>query len=234
MKIGQVDEKNFSLHRTWFRVSRFVETGLGLGFHFAMNRIASSTVFAVALASALCVSGAALAQTAKKPAAAAPAKPAAAAPAAAAPATSGQPATLGTFGNWGAFASDTPKGRVCYALSQPKERLPANLNRDPAFIFISTRPSENVRNEVSFVLGFPPKDGADGQLTVGKANYVIKTQADTAWLKNPADDAALVELLKKTPNASLKITSRRGNQLTDNYVTNGLTQALEQVKKACP
>jgi hypothetical protein len=230
MKRGIEHEKNFSLHRTWFRVSRFVETELGLGFHFAMIRIASSSLYAAAFAAALCVSGAVMAQTAKKPAAAAPTKPAAA-PAAA---PSGQPATLGTFGNWGAFASDTPKGRVCYALSQPKERLPANLNRDPAFIFISTRPSENVRNEVSFVLGFPPKEGGEGQLTVGKTNYVIKTQADTAWLKNPADDAALVELLKKTPNASLKITSRRGNQLTDNYVTNGLTQALEQVKKACP
>jgi len=218
------------LHRTWFRVSRFVETGLGLGFHFAMIRIASSSLVIAAFAVALGASGAAMAQTAKKPAAPAPAKPAAAAPAPA----GGQPATLGTFGNWGAFASDTPKGRVCYALSQPKERLPANLNRNPGYLFISSRPSENVRNEVSFVLGFPPKDGAEGQLTVGKTNYVIKTQGETAWLKNSADDAALVELLKKTPNASLKLTSKRGNQLTDNFVTNGLTQALEQVRKACP
>ena len=197
-----------------------------------MIRIASYSVTVAAFAAALCVSGVALAQTAKKPAAAAaqPAKPAAAAPAQA----GSQPATRGTFGNWGAFASDTPKGRVCYALSQPKERLPANLTRDPAYLFISTRPSENVRNEVSFVLGFPPKDGADGQLTVGKANYAMKTQGPTAWLKNPGDDAALVELLKKTPAASLKITSKRGNLLTDNYVTNGFAQALEQVKKACP
>jgi hypothetical protein len=94
--------------------------------------------------------------------------------------------------------------------------------------------SENVRNEVSFVLGFPPKEGVDGQLTVGKANYVIKTQGETAWVKSPAEDAALVELLKKTPNASLKLTSKRGNMLTDNYVSNGLAQALDQVKKACP
>lgn len=199
-----------------------------------MIRIASSIVTVAAFAAALAIPGAAMAQTVKKPAAATPAKPGAAAPAAAPASAPNQPATLGTFGNWGAFASDTPKGRVCYALSQPKERLPANLNRDPAYLFVSTRPSENVRNEVSFVLGFPPKDGVDGQLTVGKTNYVIKTQGPTAWLKTPAEDAALVELLKKTPNISLKITSKRGNLLTDNYVTNGLTQALEQVKKACP
>lgn len=199
-----------------------------MGFYFAMIRIASTSVTAAVVTVVLCVAGPAIAQTAKKPAAA-PAKPAAEAPA-----TPGQPAMLGTFGNWGAFASDTPKGRICYALSQPKERLPANLNRDPAYIFISTRPSDKVRNEVSFVLGFPPKDDVDGQLTVGRTNYAIKTQGETAWLKNPADEAALVELLKKTPRASMKITSRRGNQLTDTYVTNGLTQALEQVRKACP
>lgn len=185
-------------------------------------------MIAAAITLAFGVSGAAMAQTVKKPAAT-PAKPVAA------PAAAGaQPATLGTFGNWGAYASDTAKGRVCYVLSQPKERLPANLKRDQGMMFISTRPAENIRNEVSFVLGFPPKDGADGQLSVGKTNYVIKTQAETAWLKNPADDAALIELLKKTPNISLKITSKRGNVLTDNYVTNGLTQALDQVKKACP
>lgn len=193
-----------------------------------MIRIASTSVTAAVLTVALCVAGPAMAQTAKKPAAT-PAKPAAEAPA-----TPGQPAMLGTFGNWGAFASDTPKGRICYALSQPKERLPANLKRGAAYIFISTRPSEKVRNEVSFVLGFPPKEGADGQLTIGRTNYAIKTQGETAWLKNSADDAAVVELLKKTPRANLKLTSRRGNELTDAYVTNGLTQALEQVKKACP
>ena len=151
------------------------------------------------------------------------------------PATQGQPTQIGTFGSWAVYASDTPTGRVCYALSTPKDRQPSGLTRDPAYFFVSSRPKENVRDEISFVLGFPPKDGADAQLVVGKTTYVVSTKAQgNAWLKTPKDDSAAIELMKKVPQIQLKVTSKRGNALTDIYVTAGLAQALDQVKKACP
>lgn len=158
-----------------------------------------------------------------------------------APAASVQPqaAQLGTFGAWGAFMSDTANGRVCYVLSQPKERLPdaingVKLNRDPAFLFVSTRPQDNVRNEVSFVLGFPAKEGVDAQVVIGKTSFPVRTKTDASWLKNPKDDGALVELMKKSQSLSFKATSRRGNALTDNYVLSGFTQALDRARKECP
>ncbi|MFM8700695.1 MAG: hypothetical protein ACKOC1_04770 [Hyphomicrobiales bacterium] len=158
-----------------------------------------------------------------------------------APAASAQPqaAQLGTFGAWGAFMSDTANGRVCYVLSQPKERLPdaingVKLNRDPAFLFVSTRPQDNVRNEVSFVLGFPAKEGVDAQVVIGKTSFPVRTKTDASWLKNPKDDGALVELMKKSQSLSFKATSRRGNALTDNYVLSGFTQALDRARKECP
>ncbi len=170
---------------------------------------------------------------AKKP------EPAKAAPVKPAPATAeGQPTQLGTFGSWNVYASDTANGRVCYALALPKERLPANLTRDPGYFFVSTRPKENVRDELSIVLGFPAKDGSDAQLVVGKSTFVAapKMQASTsvAWLKNPQDNAAVIEQMKKNPLLSLKVTSKRGNALTENYALAGFGQALDQVKKACP
>lgn len=149
-----------------------------------------------------------------------------------------QPTQLGTFGSWNVYASDTANGRVCYALAVPKERLPANLTRDPGYLFVSTRPKENVRDEVSFVLGFPAKDGADAQLVLGKSTVLVspKTQGSStvAWLKNPQENASLVEQMKKAPSLSLKVTSKRGNALQENYVLAGFQQALDQVKKACP
>jgi hypothetical protein len=158
-----------------------------------------------------------------------------------APAAPAQPqaAQLGTFGAWGAFMSDTANGRVCYVLSQPKERVPdaingVKLNRDPAFLFVSTRPQDNVRNEVSFVLGFPAKEGVDAQVVIGKTSFPVRTKTDASWLKNPKDDGALVELMKKSQSLSFKATSRRGNALTDNYVLSGFTQALDRARKECP
>ena len=74
--------------------------------------------------------------------------------AAAAPA---QPTLLGQYGDWGAYTA-TPEGKkVCFALAKPKSSTtdPAGRKRDPAYIFISTRPSEKVRNEISVIIGYP-------------------------------------------------------------------------------
>jgi hypothetical protein len=65
-----------------------------------------------------------------------------------------KPALVGTYGDWSVFQSQSGKSRVCYALAQPKDRAPADLKRDPAYAFISERPGEGVRNEVSFIMGF--------------------------------------------------------------------------------
>ena len=188
------------------------------------------------MASLVIAAGPVSAQTKKpepaKTTAPAKAKPAQQAPAAEAPA---QPIQLGSFGSWAVYASDTANGRVCYALAMPKDRQPAGLTRDQGYFFVSSRPQENVRDEISFVLGFPPKEGADAQLVVGKTTYVVSTKAQgNAWLKSPKDDSAAIELMKKVPQIQLKVTSKRGNALTDIYVTAGLAQALDQVKKACP
>jgi hypothetical protein len=161
-----------------------------------------------------------------------PEKPAAAAPAPAQPAG---PVLLGSFGEWGAYATDAAgKGRVCYVLSRPKERAPKELKRDDGYLFISARPSENVHNEISFVLGFPTKDGSVGELVIGSAKHALVTKGASAWLKNAAEDNGVVELMKKNKTMTTKTASAKGNATTDTYQLAGLAQALDRIKKECP
>ena len=192
-----------------------------------MNRCTVRTLFAGAcLAVGLIVTISSASAQTKKPE---PAKAQVQTPAPA------QPVQLGNFGSWAVYASDTANGRVCYALAIPKDRQPAGLTRDQAYFFVSSRPQENVRDEISFVLGFPPKEGADAQLVIGKTTYPVSTKPQgNAWLKNTKDDAAVVEQMKKGQQVVLKVTSKRGNALSDIYALTGFAQALDQVKKACP
>ena len=164
------------------------------------------------------------------------AKPAAAAakPAASPAPAQGQPVQIASFGDWGVFASDTQRGRVCYALSQPKERLPKGLSRDPGYLFISTRPSEGIRNEISIITGFPTKDNAEGEMLIGSTKYVLVMKGSSAWLKNPAEDPAALETMKKGSALTAKTTSKKGNATTDRYSLSGLGQALDRIKKECP
>src|ERR1700727_1477120 len=71
-----------------------------------------------------------------------------------------KPSLVATFGDWNVFVGEVGKGRICYTLAQPKSREPASLPRDPGYAFISDRPSEGVRNEVSFIMGFDVSGGA--------------------------------------------------------------------------
>ncbi|GLI21488.1 MULTISPECIES: invasion associated locus B family protein [Xanthobacter] len=155
--------------------------------------------------------------------------------AAAAPAAAqGQPQSkaVAQFGDWSVYVS-TSSPKVCYAISQPKTRAPEGLKRDPAYFFISTRPGENVKNEVTVTMGFPLKEGSDATLTVGNATLQLYTKDQGAWVRNVADESKLVEAMKRGKDLTVASTSLRGNVTTDKYSLVGLGQAIDRVAQEC-
>jgi hypothetical protein len=183
------------------------------------------------------------------PAKATPAKPAASKPTAAKPAATKpaatkpvpakpeavKPALLATFGEWGAYMAGAGAQKTCYVLAQPKERLPAGVNRDPAFAFISTRPGQAVRNEISITMGFDVKSGTNPSMDiVGGKSIGMTAKGSNLWIKNAAEEPAVLDSLKKGTKLNVKATSLRNRQLTDVYVLTGLAQALERLAKECP
>ena len=178
---------------------------------------------------------------ASKPAASKPtaAKPAATKPAATKPVPAKpeavKPALLATFGEWGAYMAGAGAQKTCYVLAQPKERLPAGVNRDPAFAFISTRPGQAVRNEISITMGFDVKSGTNPSMDiVGGKSIGMTAKGSNLWIKNAAEEPAVLDSLKKGTKLNVKATSLRNRQLTDVYVLTGLAQALERLAKECP
>ena len=144
----------------------------------------------------------------------------------------GKPVLLDTFHDWGAYMA-RGKEKTCYALASPKERVPSTLKRDQAYVFISSRPSENVRNEVSIIMGFPLKDNGEAKAEIGSATYELIGKGTNAWIKNAAKEPQLVEDLKKGSKLTVKAASNKGGQTTDSYSLAGLSQALERVQKEC-
>jgi hypothetical protein len=144
-----------------------------------------------------------------------------------------KPSQLGSFGDWSVFLAQADKSKTCYALATPKDRAPAGLNRDPAYVFISSRPGENVRQEISVIMGFPAKeDGARAE--VAGSSFALIAKGANAWIKNPAEEGRFIDALKKGSKLVIKATSLKGNVTTDSYSLSGLSQALERVEKECP
>jgi invasion protein IalB len=146
-----------------------------------------------------------------------------------------QAVLLGQFGDWGAYRA-TPGGKkICFALSKPTSATtePAGRNRDPAYAFVSTRPSEKVKNEVSVIVGYPQKPGHDATAAIGSATYTMYTQNDGAWVKNAAEEAQMVETMRKGADLVVKSESARGTKTTDTYSLKGIAQALDKVAEEC-
>lgn len=177
------------------------------------------------------------------PAKPAPAKPAASKPApdkqaaqAAAPTMGGvQPTLLGQFGDWGAYTAASGGKKVCFALAKPKtsQTNPPNRPRDPAYMFISSRPAEKVKDEVSVVIGYGFKTNTDASLEIAGAQYAMYTQSDGAWIKNAAEETRLIESMRKAPDLTVKGTSARGTATIDVFSLKGVSQALDRVGQEC-
>jgi len=144
-----------------------------------------------------------------------------------------QPNLLGQYGDWGAYAASPGGKKVCFVISRPTKTLPANVRRDPSYLFISSRPAEKVTEEVSIILGYPAKSSADGAVEVGSDSIALYAQNDSAWVKNAPDEAKLVTALRGGAEAVVKAESQRGTKTTDTYSLKGVTQALDRAAQEC-
>jgi invasion protein IalB len=147
----------------------------------------------------------------------------------------GQPTMLGQYGDWGAYTGMSGGRKVCFALGKPasSQTNPPNRPRDPAYLFVSSRPADNVRNEVSVVIGYPFKPSSEATAEIDTAKFVMYTQNDGAWIKNAADETRLVDAMRKGANLIVKGTSGRGTETTDRYSLKGLAQAVDRVNQEC-
>jgi hypothetical protein len=170
---------------------------------------------------------------APKPAAPKPVTPGPAATAA----TGGdvQPTLLGQYGDWGAYSASPGGSKICFALAKPKtsKTEPPGRNRDQSYMFVSSRPAENVKNEVSVIIGYPFKTSSDATAEIGSAKFAMYTQNDGAWIKNVTEESRMVDAMRKGADVTVKGTSGRGTQSTDQYSLKGLAQALDKIEQEC-
>ena len=100
-------------------------------------------------------------------------------------------------------------------------------------MFISTRPAEKVKEEVSVIFGYGHKPSSDANIEVAGGSYAMYTQADGAWVKNAAEEPKLVETMRKGQDLTVKGTSAKGTVSTDVYSLKGLSLALDKIGQEC-
>ena len=141
--------------------------------------------------------------------------------------------SLGKFKEWESFVLAQDGNKICYAQSSPVVRAPKKLKRDPSRLFVSFRPNENIKNEVSVTNGYEFKLKAPVAAKSGKKNYDLFSKGRFAWVVDNEDEAKLISTMKKASRLMIIGNSEKGEQTTDHYSMMGFTKDYNIAKKSC-
>lgn len=140
---------------------------------------------------------------------------------------------LETASRWQAFSAQPNAPKLCYALAKAVSRQPANLKDVEALLFVSTRPGQGVRNEISLVMNFDLKEEVEHQALIGDQKYALAAKGKNLWLKNPAEEPRMLEAMRRGSELEIRATSKRGNATADKYALAGVAQAVKRAEDAC-
>ena len=141
--------------------------------------------------------------------------------------------SVGKFKDWESFILSQEGNKICFAQSIPVVRAPKKLKRDPSRLFVSFRPVENIKNEVSVTNGYDFKLKAPVTAKSGKKAYDLFSKGRFAWVVDSKDEQKLIVTMKKASRLMIVGDTEKGNQTTDHYSMMGFTKAYNSAKKNC-
>ena len=141
--------------------------------------------------------------------------------------------SVGKFKAWESFILSQEGNKICFAQSIPVVRAPKKLKRDPSRLFVSFRPVENIKNEVSVTNGYDFKLKAPVTAKSGKKAYDLFSKGRFAWVVDSKDEQKLIVTMKRASRLMIVGNTEKGNQTTDHYSMMGFTKAYNSAKKNC-
>ena len=150
------------------------------------------------------------------------------------PASNGaEPAVQGTYGDWSLYTFQDNGRPACYLASRMLKSSESVPGRTAAYVLITNRPTEGKKGIVSVVAGYPYEKGGQVLLTVGRKQFHLFTDRDTAWAEDTFDTQIVAAI---HGGSKLVVTGRAkgGVATTDTYSLKGAATALTALDMACP
>ena len=140
---------------------------------------------------------------------------------------------IGKFKDWESFVLMQGESKVCFAQSTPIVKAPKKFKRDPSRLFVSFRPAENIKNEISVTNGYEFKLKTPVTAKSGKKVYDLFSKGRFAWVVDNEDEAKLIVTMKKASRLMIIGNTSKNDQTTDHYSMMGFTKAYNAAKKSC-
>jgi len=133
--------------------------------------------------------------------------------------------------DWSVVIADTNRGKLCYAAGSPRSRRPEGAVRGRAFVFVTTRPTDQVRDEFAVEFGFEVTSGST--LMIGDQTFPLSGDMRGAWIAHLADETRLVAAMRDNAQMTLRSMSQLGEETVDTYSLKGFGAALAQARREC-
>ena len=141
------------------------------------------------------------------------------------------PTRIQQFKAWGAYSYKSGNSNVCYVLSVPTAKEPANVDHGDIFFIVSQRPGQNISYEPQAMMGYVMKENSKVNVTIDNKTFVMFTKEKAAWVENAAEEPALVNAMKTGHNMTVKAMSRKGTVTSYAYSLQGISAALKQIER---
>lgn len=139
--------------------------------------------------------------------------------------------------DWSVCVWDSPK--ECWGVSAPKVSVntragkPAQVRRGDTMMFVTFRPGQGAKGEISFTPGYGYAKGAQVTVEIGSDKFTLFTDGEWAWPANASDDAALLAAMKKGSEAVITGSSSRGTDTKDTFSLMGFSAAMQEAENRC-
>ena len=135
--------------------------------------------------------------------------------------------STGKYKDWESFVLLKEGNKICFAQSIPVVRAPKKIKRNPSRLFVSFRPNENIKNEISVTNGYEFKLKAPVTAKSGKKSYDLFSKGRFAWVVDNKDESKLIVTMKKASRLMIIGNTNKDDQTTDHYSMMGFTKAYE-------
>ena len=141
--------------------------------------------------------------------------------------------SIGKFKDWETFTVTKNDNKICFAQSIPILRAPKKFERNPSRLFITFRPSEDMKDEVSATSGYTFQKEKIVKAKTGKKTYDFFSQEEFAWILDTEEEQRFIKAMKKASRVMIIGRTEKGKQIIDHYSLMGFTKAYNTAKKNC-
>ena len=140
---------------------------------------------------------------------------------------------IGKFKDWETFTVNENNNKICFAQSIPILRTPKKFERNPSRLFVSFRPIEDIKDEVSITSGYTFQKEKIVKAKSGKKTFDFFAQENFAWILDTEEEQKFIQAMKKASRVMIIGRTDKGKQTIDHYSLMGFSKAYTTAKKNC-